>query len=96
MLRHLMRAAEARRRSVLATVRREDGQTMAEYAVILAVIVIAALVALQLLGGGIDNALRKIVAVLRRPRLTQNRRGQAIRPPPPQPAVGSTCASSEI
>ena len=44
--------------------RREDGQTMAEYAVILAVIVVLALGALTLLSGGISDALNKVKDVL--------------------------------
>jgi len=40
--------------------KREDGQTMAEYAVVLAVITIAILAALQFLAGGIGNALNKV------------------------------------
>ena len=40
--------------------RREDGQTMAEYAVILTVIVVAVLVALGLLSGNISTVLNTV------------------------------------
>jgi Flp pilus assembly pilin Flp len=43
---------------------REDGQTMAEYAVVLGVITILVLVALQALSGAISAALNAVVAVL--------------------------------
>jgi Flp pilus assembly pilin Flp len=43
---------------------REEGQTMAEYGVVLAVITIAALVAFTALSGGITKAINKVVAVL--------------------------------
>ena len=39
---------------------REDGQTMAEYGVVLSVIAIAVLGALALLSGGIVNALTRV------------------------------------
>jgi Flp pilus assembly pilin Flp len=45
-------------------VSREEGQTMAEYAVVLGVITILVLVALQALSGAITNALNAVVAVL--------------------------------
>jgi len=44
--------------------KREDGQTMAEYGVVLAVITIAALVAFTALSGGITSAINHVVAVL--------------------------------
>jgi Flp pilus assembly pilin Flp len=44
--------------------KREDGQTMAEYGVVLAVITIAALVAFTALSGGITNAINHVVNVL--------------------------------
>jgi Flp pilus assembly pilin Flp len=40
--------------------RREEGQTMAEYGVVLVVITIAALSALTLLGGNVTNALTRV------------------------------------
>jgi Flp pilus assembly pilin Flp len=42
----------------------EEGQTMAEYAVVLAVITIAIVVTLGLLSDGIDAALDSVIAVL--------------------------------
>jgi Flp pilus assembly pilin Flp len=44
--------------------RKEDGQTMAEYGVVLAVITVAALVAFQALGGGISTAISKVTGML--------------------------------
>jgi Flp pilus assembly pilin Flp len=46
--------------SVRLLTRREDGQTMAEYAVVLAVISIAIIGAIGLLGGNIKTALSGI------------------------------------
>jgi len=43
---------------------REDGQTMAEYGVVLAVIAVGIIVALTALSGGITNALNKVTAVV--------------------------------
>jgi Flp pilus assembly pilin Flp len=43
---------------------REDGQTMAEYGVVLAVIAVGIIVALTALSGGITNALDKVTAVV--------------------------------
>ena len=43
---------------------REEGQTMAEYGVVLAVITIAALVAFQTLGGSISGAINSVVEIL--------------------------------
>ncbi len=43
---------------------REEGQTMAEYGVVLAVITIAALAAFQALGGSISGAINKVVGIL--------------------------------
>jgi Flp pilus assembly pilin Flp len=52
--------------SILRPVRlaREDGQTMAEYAVILAVIAIGVIVAITALSGGISDAIDKVTSVL--------------------------------
>jgi Flp pilus assembly pilin Flp len=50
--------------NAIAGLRDEEGQTMAEYGVVLAVITVFIIVALQLLAGGIDGALRKVTAVL--------------------------------
>jgi Flp pilus assembly pilin Flp len=44
--------------------RREEGQTMAEYGVVLAVITIAALSALTLLGGNVTNALTRVAGFI--------------------------------
>ena len=43
---------------------REEGQTMAEYGVVLAVIAVGIIVALTALSGGITNALNKVTAVV--------------------------------
>ncbi len=43
---------------------REEGQTMAEYGVVLAVITIAGLVAFKTLGGAIASALDSVSAIL--------------------------------
>jgi Flp pilus assembly pilin Flp len=51
-------------RAQLLAFRREEGQTMAEYAVILAVIVLAVVVAITALSGGITEAINNIVEVL--------------------------------
>ncbi|HET7857352.1 MAG TPA: hypothetical protein VFL41_12925 [Gaiellaceae bacterium] len=44
--------------------RREEGQTMAEYGVVLAVITLAALAALTLLGGNVVNALTRVAGFI--------------------------------
>jgi Flp pilus assembly pilin Flp len=44
--------------------RREEGQTMAEYGVVLAVITIAAIVAFTALSGGIQNAINAVTGLL--------------------------------
>jgi Flp pilus assembly pilin Flp len=51
-------------RSLAALPRREEGQTMAEYGVVLAVITIAALSALTLLGGNVTNALTRVAGFI--------------------------------
>jgi len=43
---------------------REDGQTMAEYGVVLAVIVLAVIAAISLLAGNVSNALNAVAGVL--------------------------------
>ena len=48
----------------LAGLRSEEGQTMAEYGVVLAVIAVVIVGALTLLSGGIANALGKVTTVL--------------------------------
>jgi Flp pilus assembly pilin Flp len=44
--------------------KREEGQTMAEYAVVLAVITVATVAVFTALSGGISGALTKVTAVL--------------------------------
>jgi len=43
---------------------REDGQTMAEYAVVLAVITVATVAVFTALSGGIQGAVNNVVALL--------------------------------
>ena len=43
---------------------REEGQTMAEYGVVLAVITVAAVAIFATLSGGIQGAINKVIAVL--------------------------------
>jgi pilus assembly protein Flp/PilA len=43
---------------------REDGQTMAEYGVVLAVVALACIVAFTALSGGISNAINNIAKAL--------------------------------
>ena len=55
----------ARLSQLLTTLRtREDGQTMAEYAVILAVITVGIIAAVTALSGGIQTAMNNVVDVL--------------------------------
>lgn len=56
---------EALTRLLTRNFRREDGQTMAEYGVILAVITVAIIVALVALSSGIRRNLESVVAVLK-------------------------------
>ncbi|HVM16226.1 MAG TPA: hypothetical protein VM290_01420 [Gaiellaceae bacterium] len=51
--------------SYAASLRREEGQTMAEYGVVLAVITVMIVGALLLLSGGIEQALNKVTAVVK-------------------------------
>ena len=44
--------------------KREDGQTMAEYGVVLAVITLGVVVALGLLSGAISNAINSVIGFL--------------------------------
>jgi Flp pilus assembly pilin Flp len=44
--------------------RREEGQTMAEYGVVLAVITIGAVAVFTALSGGITGALNRVIGVL--------------------------------
>jgi Flp pilus assembly pilin Flp len=50
--------------SKLAEVRSEEGQTMAEYGVVLAVITLAIVFTLGLLAGGINGALEEVTGIL--------------------------------
>ncbi len=50
--------------NALAAGRDEEGQTMAEYGVVLAVITIGIVVALTALAGGINNALGAVTSKL--------------------------------
>ena len=49
---------------VRATWRKEEGQTMAEYGVVLAVITIGAVGVFTLLAGGISGSLNKVTGLL--------------------------------
>jgi Flp pilus assembly pilin Flp len=49
---------------VRANWRKEDGQTMAEYGVVLAVITIGAIVAFTALSGGISKAINNVTGLL--------------------------------
>ena len=49
----------------LPELRKEDGQTMAEYGVVLAVITLVIVATLLLLSGAIDTALSKVINVLK-------------------------------
>lgn len=46
------------------TLRRDDGQTMAEYGVVLAVITLAVIAALSLLAGNLSDALESVANLL--------------------------------
>jgi Flp pilus assembly pilin Flp len=48
----------------LQAVRREDGQTMAEYGVVLAVITLAIILVLSALSGGIQNVITNVTSLL--------------------------------
>jgi len=50
--------------SLRTRVAREEGQTMAEYGVVLAVIALAVIVAFTALSGGISHAINNVAAVL--------------------------------
>ncbi len=47
-----------------ASRKREEGQTMAEYGVVLAVITLGVVVALGLLSGAISNAITEVIGFL--------------------------------
>ena len=44
--------------------KREEGQTMAEYAVVLAVITVATVAVFVALSGGISNAITKVTGII--------------------------------
>jgi Flp pilus assembly pilin Flp len=50
--------------SLLELSRQDEGQTMAEYGVVLAVITLAALSALALLAGNVTNALTRVAGFI--------------------------------
>ena len=54
----LLKAAWSR---IMKLTRREDGQTMTEYALIIAVVAVAAVVALGALNTGVSSAITKVV-----------------------------------
>jgi Flp pilus assembly pilin Flp len=49
--------------SLFTVTRREDGQTMAEYGVVLAVIILAVVVALGALSGAVSTAINAVTDV---------------------------------
>ncbi|HEU4450588.1 MAG TPA: hypothetical protein VFR63_11500 [Gaiellaceae bacterium] len=51
-------------KSIVTLSKREDGQTMAEYGVVLAVITIAVVVALAALSGAITEALNAVAGII--------------------------------
>ena len=50
--------------SFVQTLEREEGQTMAEYGVVLAVITLAVIAAITLLGGNVSNAISNVANLL--------------------------------
>jgi Flp pilus assembly pilin Flp len=51
-------------RTILRHLKREDGQTMAEYAVVLAVVAVGTVAVFTALSGGITGALGNVTAIL--------------------------------
>ena len=51
-------------RELLPLLRKEEGQTMAEYGVVLAVITIGAVAAFTALSGGITGAINRVIGLL--------------------------------
>jgi Flp pilus assembly pilin Flp len=49
--------------SLFSVARREDGQTMAEYGVVLAVITLAVVVALMALSGAVGDAINAVAGI---------------------------------
>jgi Flp pilus assembly pilin Flp len=58
------KGGESRMFKSLVALKREDGQTMAEYGVVLAVITLAIVVALAALSGAIGDAINAVTGVL--------------------------------
>ena len=54
--------------------RKEEGQTMAEYGVVLAVITAGVIVAFTALSGGVTNALNKVTTILTSSARTEDRK----------------------
>ena len=52
------------RTSVRELPEREDGQTMAEYGVVMAVITVASVAVFTALSGGVQGALNKVISLL--------------------------------
>jgi Flp pilus assembly pilin Flp len=50
--------------AIKARFKREEGQTMAEYAVVLAVITVATVAVFTALSGGISNAINNVTGLL--------------------------------
>ena len=51
-------------RDLLSALRREEGQTMAEYGIVLAVVTIAAVGVFTALSGGIQGAINQVTGLL--------------------------------
>jgi Flp pilus assembly pilin Flp len=49
---------------VTRALHKEDGQTMAEYGVVLAVITLAVIAAITLLAGNVTNAINNVASIL--------------------------------
>jgi Flp pilus assembly pilin Flp len=60
----LFTEAQLRVAALWSKLQPEEGQTMAEYAVVLAVVTLGILVALTALSGGISNALHNVTNIL--------------------------------
>ena len=57
--------------------RREEGQTMAEYGVVLAVITLAVIAAITLLAGNVSNAINSVANILPEREISVGAGGQA-------------------
>jgi Flp pilus assembly pilin Flp len=60
----LVTALQVHASAALADFRRQEGQTMAEYGVVLAVITLVVVVAITALSGRIGNAIDAVTAIL--------------------------------